>query len=251
MDYEEGSSHAHRGRVSLACSGRQLPARWPSVSSSLPSCGLSSFSSSRPQPVSAPPVPLRSRAARRGRPGRDSPREPEAAAVNGIPGDERTAALTAWPLAEGRRQQRPLLPRLHPGRSPSFRRGFRGRTPLLPRAAANCTRVKGDSRTHRRASLPPSRQGWGAACGCGTGFRGGAAAGGSRRGRAGPGEGAGGAPATRGGARWPRLEGARLRPLFPSVGSRGPARRCAAPARLASDGPGEIGRAHLNSSHVF
>ena len=84
--------------------------------------------------------------------------------------------------------------------------------------------------------MPPSRQGLGAAWGYGAGFRGGAGAGGSCTGRAGPGEAqgelcrVGEAPGVcaRGGAR--------LLPLFPSVSSRVTPRGCPVPARLQHTG---------------
>ena len=84
-DYEEGSFLTRRGRLSLACSGRQLPAGWPLISSSLPSSGLSSRSSSHPQAASAPTIPFHPHAARRVTPGKDKPRKPEVSAVDGIP----------------------------------------------------------------------------------------------------------------------------------------------------------------------
>ncbi|XP_010568937.1 PREDICTED: uncharacterized protein LOC104833756 [Haliaeetus leucocephalus] len=181
--------HPHLERQAISCLQLLAGSSLFYSSAALPFCGPSSFSSSCPQPVSVPPAPFCSRAARRGRPGRDSPRKPEAAAVNGIPGDERTTALTAWPLQGDSRTSQ-------------------GQLAALTTGLGGCLRLQ-----HR---LQGRGWSWGQPHG--------------------PSEGAGGAPATRGGARWPRLGGARLRPLFPSIGSRGTARRCPGPARLRRTG---------------
>lgn len=77
-------------------------------------------------------------------------------------------------LGEGKKKQWPLLPEVGPGRRPSsFCRGFRRRRSFpallpLPPPPAPPFRKKA---AQARASLPPSRQGSGAAWGCRTGFR--------------------------------------------------------------------------------
>ena len=150
MDYEEGSFLTQRGRLSLACSRRQLPARWPLISSSLPFSGLSSFSrsSSCPQPVSALPVPFHPHTARRVRPGRDNPRKPEVGTVNGIPrGGTDNCGLSA---ASGRGKKEAVTVTIIacPWPEPLLPQGLL-ETPLFPCTAANRTCVKGESSTFK------------------------------------------------------------------------------------------------------
>ncbi|XP_040982964.1 uncharacterized protein LOC115347782 [Aquila chrysaetos chrysaetos] len=125
--------------------------------------------------------------------------------------------------------------------APSFRRGFRRRRSFpAPLLAAPTLR---ETREHRRAGLLPSRQGSGAACGHSTGFRGGAGAGGSRTGRAGPGElwRLGEAPA---GRAW-GVRASVPSSLLPAALGELPG---AALARLASGGPGACRTGRLAAS---
>jgi len=155
--YQEGSFLTQRGRVSPACSGRQQPARWPSIFSSSPFPGLSSFSrsSSCPQTVNTPPLPFHPHAMRRARPGRDSPHKPEAGTANGNPraGTDKRI-LSAAPATE-------------------------------KEAAATTLR---ETEARSRASVPPAPRALGEAGRSGTDFRGRAGAGGGCTGRVGPGE---------------------------------------------------------------
>ena len=119
-DYEEGSFLSRRGRLSLACSGRQLPDGLPFLPLYPSLASLSSFSrgSSCPQPASAPPVPFRPHAARRARPGTDNPRKPEAGAVTGSPGGGRDDRVLSAASGRGKEEADTVIttdrPRLKP-----------------------------------------------------------------------------------------------------------------------------------------
>ena len=175
VDYEEGPLLTRRGRFSLACSGRHLPARWCLISSFLRFSGLSSFSSSCPQPVHASSVPFHPHITRRARPGRDNPHKPEAGAVNSLPrgGTDNRILSTA----SGGKEAAVTITTVD---------GF-WRHCSFPALLLTAPTLR-ENQAHWRASLPPSRQVLGAAWGYGTGFRGGAIARCSCMGQAGPGE---------------------------------------------------------------
>ena len=217
VHYKERSLPTRRGRLSLACSGRQRSARWPSVSSSLPFSSFSGFSrgSSCPQPVSAPPVPFRPHTTRRVRSGRDNPRKPEAGAVSSIPrGGMDNRVLTAA-SGTGKEAAATVITIDRPWPKPFLLQELL-ETLLLPRTAGNSTRVTRES-SPLESQLVVFTTGLGGNLVLWDRLQGRCWSRGQLHRVSGARRGSGGALVSRGGAPPLRLGDIRLLPLFPSI----------------------------------
>ena len=200
-DYKEGSFLTRRDRLSLACSGRQLPARRPSISSSSPFSGLSSVScsSSCPQAAIALPVPFHPHATRRVRPGRDNPRQPEAGAINGIVRGGMDNHILSTASVRGKEAAATVITIDRPWPNPLLPQGLL-ETPLFPRPAANGTPIKGESSAFE-GQLAAFTTGLGGSLGLRGRLQGRRWSWGQLHGASGAGGGSGGALPSRGGAR--------------------------------------------------
>ena len=200
-DYKEGSFLTRRDRLSLACSGRQLPARRPSISSSLPFSGFSSVScsSSCPQAAIALPVPFHPHATRRVRPGRDNPRQPEAGAINGIVRGGMDNHILSTASVRGKEAAATVITIDRPWPNPLLPQGLL-ETPLFPRPAANGTPIKGESSAFE-GQLAAFTTGLGGSLGLRGRLQGRRWSWGQLHGASGAGGGSGGALPSRGGAR--------------------------------------------------